>query len=432
MKITTGLVWFRNDLRIIDNSSLQKAVAENDRVIAVYCFDPFLYRQDIFGFPKVGAYRTQFTIESVNELCQNLGTLNISLIVYQDTPCDVIPDIIKKYQVDSVYLQKEWTPEERSVSEKVKTKAQSYIHNWIETYDQFLFHPNDVPFERKTIPKVFTAFRKKCEKYAGVQDTIRVQKLAPDNKIPDVHCDIPGLENLGYTPIHFSKSSAFPFRGGENQAFSRMQSYFWDSHNLSTYKETRNGLIGTEYSSKFSPWLANGSISARTLYHQVKKYEEEIEANESTYWLVFELVWRDFFKYISLKHGNDIFKIQGILGKEYEWNRNEEAIHQWIEGKTEEPFVNANMLELKHTGWMSNRGRQNVASFFAKEKELDWRIGAAYFESQLIDYDVHSNYGNWMYVAGVGNDPRNRKFNIQSQAKRYDPEETYQKLWLVD
>jgi len=88
------------------------------------------------------------------------------------------------------------------------------------------------------------------------------------------------------------------------------------------------------------------------------------------------------------------------------------------------------MIEIKKTGWMSNRGRQNVASFFAKELMLDWRIGAAYFESMLIDYDVHSNYGNWMYVAGVGNDPRDRTFNVDLQAKRYDPQNKYQCLWL--
>ena len=88
------------------------------------------------------------------------------------------------------------------------------------------------------------------------------------------------------------------------------------------------------------------------------------------------------------------------------------------------------MIELKSTGWMSNRGRQNVASYFAKELELDWRIGAAYFESLLVDYDVHSNYGNWMYVSGVGNDPRDRKFNVQIQAERYDINGKFRKLWL--
>ena len=92
--------------------------------------------------------------------------------------------------------------------------------------------------------------------------------------------------------------------------------------------------------------------------------------------------------------------------------------------------MNANMIELAQTGWMSNRGRQNVASYFSKDMGLDWRIGAAYFESMLIDYDVHSNYGNWMYVAGVGNDPRDRKFNVALQAERYDPNGRFQRTWL--
>ena len=176
--------------------------------------------------------------------------------------------------------------------------------------------------------------------------------------------------------------------------------------------------------------MANGSLSPRTIYWNVKKFEQQVIKNQSSYWLVFELIWRDYFKYISLKHGNDIFKIGGILNKNYSWSSNKKIIKNWINGETKDDFVNANMIELKRTGWMSNRGRQNVASYFAKELKLDWRIGAAYFESKLLDYDVHSNYGNWMYTSGVGNDPRDRKFNTQLQAERYDPSFSYRKLWL--
>ena len=130
-----------------------------------------------------------------------------------------------------------------------------------------------------------------------------------------------------------------------------------------------------------------------------------------------------------MKHGNKIFKIKGILERDYRWGNSYSVFDSWCEGKTSEPFVNANMIELKQTGWMSNRGRQNVASFFAKDLKMDWRMGAAYFESLLIDYDVHSNYGNWMYISGVGNDPRDRKFDIDWQAERYDPKKEFQKLW---
>jgi deoxyribodipyrimidine photo-lyase len=89
------------------------------------------------------------------------------------------------------------------------------------------------------------------------------------------------------------------------------------------------------------------------------------------------------------------------------------------------------MRELKATGFMSNRGRQNVASFWVHEYAQDWRYGAAYFEEQLIDYDPASNWGNWAYLAGVGHDPRGwRKFNIEKQAQQYDPDDKYQDLWL--
>lgn len=90
------------------------------------------------------------------------------------------------------------------------------------------------------------------------------------------------------------------------------------------------------------------------------------------------------------------------------------------------------MTELNQTGWMSNRGRQNVASYLAKIVKIDWRLGAAYFEKKLIDYDASSNWGNWAYLAGVGQDPRDRIFNTASQAQRYDKEGHYRRLWLKD
>ena len=220
--------------------------------------------------------------------------------------------------------------------------------------------------------------------------------------------------------------TAFPFKGGEIAANERLDYYFFESEKLAFYKKTRNGLVGVDDSSKFSPWLANGSISAITIYHEVKKFEREIKKNQDTYWLIFELIWRDYFKYVSLKHGDRIFYQSGILQKSYDWYKNDKALNEWINGRTKEPFVNANMLELKKTGWMSNRGRQNVASYWAKQLKQDWRIGAAYFESMLLDYDVHSNWGNWMYNSGVGNDPRDRIFNIKRQAEMYDKNGKFQ------
>ncbi len=428
-KNKVGLVWFRNDLRIADNASLANATKECEKVIAAYCFDPRQFEQSKYGnFKKTEKFRTKFNIETVCELKSNLEKLNISLLIFNEIPENVISNLIIEEKITTIYCQEEWTKDEVKIENKIKSKIDSSIE-FKTVYDQFLFHPKDIPFDTINIPNVFTQFRNKCEKSSKIRSE-SVAKAMPSSNLVENKTVIPTLHDLGFEDFTYDSRTAFPFIGGENQALKRMENYFWETENLSSYKITRNGLIGADFSSKFSPWLANGSISAKTIYWQICEYEQQVEKNESTYWLIFELIWRDYFKYISIKHGQKIFKIGGILDVDYEWKTNKNTIDNWINGKTQEPFVNANMIELQKTGFMSNRGRQNVGSFFAKNLFLDWRVGAAYFESMLIDYDVHSNYGNWMYVSGVGNDPRDRKFNIKMQAENYDGEGKFQKLWL--
>jgi deoxyribodipyrimidine photo-lyase len=351
------------------------------------------------------------------------------LLIYLGYPERLIPQVVNSFKINSIYHQNEWTPEEKKIENEIRKIIPEM--QWKTNYDQFLFHPDDVPYEDwEKIPEVFTEFRKQLEKKIRVRPTVTIT-AKPISNVIEEKTNIPTLEDLGFEPFEQPHTTAFPFVGGENQACNRIQDYFWDTKKLAVYKKTRNGLVGKDYSSKLSAWLANGSISARTIYWEVQQFEKKVVKNEDTYWLIFELIWRDYFKYISLKHGNKIFQLNGILQKEYHWNQNTKAFNQWTNGTTPEHFVNANMIELQKTGWMSNRGRQNVASYWAKEWEQDWRIGAAYFESMLIDYDVHSNYGNWMYNAGVGNDPRDRKFNIKRQAEMYDSNGKFQKMWLT-
>ncbi|MGL5111439.1 MAG: DASH family cryptochrome [Flavobacterium sp.] len=423
-----GIVWFKNDLRISDNAALQSAISENENVVGVYCFEPKHYAETLYGFKKTSHFRAKFTIESVQELRANLENIGIPLLVFQDSAEKVLPTLLDLSDPTTIYHQNEWTSEENTTLEAVKLKCGGGV-KFVGTNHQFLFPPECIPFHINEVPKVFTQFRNACEKKATVPK-IEIIKPQRDATIATDQTTIPTLADLGFETFEEDRRTAFPFRGGENQGLQRLQDYLWNTRKISQYKQTRNGLIGTDYSSKFSPWLANGCLSPRTIYWEIKRYEKEIEANESTYWLIFELLWRDYFKYISLQNGNAIFKLGGILDRDYQWSKNAKGINQWINGNTREPFVNANMIELQQTGWMSNRGRQNVASYFAKTLQLDWRIGAAYFESMLLDYDVHSNYGNWMYVAGVGNDPRDRKFNVALQAQTYDGQSKFQQQWL--
>ena len=425
---TTALVWFGNDLRIHDNEVLSKAINENNHVIGVYCINPVLLKKSNFGYRKLGKFRAKFLLQSLQDLQDNLRKKNISLLVYFDSAESKIPQLCEQFGVNFIYKQKEWTSEEASETNKVRNLIPNTEIK--EEYNQFLYHPEDILSHPNKIPNVFTAFRKKLEKYVDIRDEVSItREFSSDNLIQNTS-SIPTLEDLGFEDSIVDDRTAFPFKGGETSAIDRLNDYFFNTKKLGFYKKTRNGLVGVDYSSKFSPWLANGTISARTIYWQVKKFEQEYYKNQSTYWLIFELIWRDYFKYISMKFDNNIFKLGGILKKDYWWSKDENVIDKWINGETQDDFVNANMIELKETGWMSNRGRQNVASYFAKELEIDWRIGAAYFEEQLLDYDVHSNYGNWMYVSGVGNDPRDRKFNTQMQAERYDGNGRFRKLWL--
>jgi len=212
-----------------------------------------------------------------------------------------------------------------------------------------------------------------------------------------------------------------------------MQNYIWESNKVTTYKQTRNGLVGTDYSTKFSPWLAIGCLSPRLIYGEIKQYEKMNTANESTYWVIFELMWRDFFQFVGLKYGDILFRETGIRGINKSWSQDMNQFEKWKTGMTGVPFIDANMRELLQSGWMSNRGRQNVASFLVKDLKLDWRLGAEWFESMLIDHDSCSNYGNWNYAAGVGNDPReNRKFNIIKQSLDYDLNGDFISTWVPE
>ena len=419
------LVWFRNDLRISDNEVLYTASMEGE-VLPVYIFDPRDFGKTTFGFDKTGPYRAKFLIDSVQDLSNNLKDLEAELLTVVGKPELLLPELVKTYHIDELYVNREVTINEIQIEGKVEEALTIPVRKF---WGSTLFHIDDLPFDDiNDIPDVFTNFRKKCEKYSEIRrsypkpDTLN--SIKPHQvKEPDLNALVPEMK----AP---SEKSVISFKGGESNGLKRLKEYIWEKDLLKSYKKTRNGLLGGDYSTKFSAWLANGSVSPRTIYEEVKRYEDERVNNQSTYWLIFELIWRDYFRFSAFKYGSDIFKAGGIQKKDRSWDVNEELFHAWASGKTGIPFIDANMRELNETGFMSNRGRQNVASFLAQNLNIDWRMGAEYFEQMLIDYDPASNYGNWAYNATVGHDPRNRYFNILNQAERYDKDGSYTKYWL--
>jgi deoxyribodipyrimidine photo-lyase len=373
------------------------------------------------------------------DLKQNLQKIGSDLIILRGKPEEKIFEFAKRIEAKAVFASKEVCSEEIIIEQKLGKNLHSFGCKLSLFWQATLLHWEDLPYSIEHLPNIFTEFRKNCEKTVKIRKVFETPTSLQPFILPDlkntnlqIYQEIQ-LTDLGFEAISINSKAVLDFKGGENAALLRLDDYFWKKDCLKTYKETRNELIGADYSSKFSAWLALGCISPRKINDEILKYETQRVKNESTYWLFFELLWRDYFRFIAQKYGNKIFKFKGLKGNQHDLDltNNHILFENWKNGKTGLPFIDANMIELKETGFMSNRGRQNVASYLVKDLRINWQWGAMYFESQLIDYDVCSNWGNWNYVAGVGNDPReNRYFNIASQATKYDSKGEYVKLWL--
>ncbi|KAL5558282.1 hypothetical protein UlMin_034493 [Ulmus minor] len=436
-----AIVWFRNDLRVLDNEALFKAWISSKTVLPVYCVDPRLFGTTYyFGFPKTGVLRVQFLIECLKDLKKNLMKRGLNLLIQHGKPEEILPSLAKTFGAHTVYAQKETCSEELSVETLVSNGLKQVVLQssseksaknpklqliWGAT----MYHIDDLPFNTSSLPDVYTQFRKAFEAKCTIRSCIKMPtSLGPAPSISDWGC-IPSMDQLGLSSQNVSKG--MKFIGGESAALGRLNEYFWRKDLLKKYKETRNGMLGPEYSTKFSPWLASGSLSPRLIHEEVKRYEKERIANNSTYWVLFELIWRDYFRFLSIKYGNSIFHLGGPRKVEHRWGQDNKLFESWRDGNTGYPLIDANMKELSTTGFMSNRGRQIVCSFLVRDMGIDWRMGAEWFETCLLDYDPCSNYGNWTYGAGVGNDPReDRYFSIPKQSQTYDPEGEYVSYWL--
>ncbi|WP_435065678.1 DASH family cryptochrome [Halobaculum sp. EA56] len=438
MTADTAVVWFRRDLRVHDNEALAES-ADADEVLPVYAFDPREYGEREFGgsnsfrYQKTGPYRARFRRESVADLRERLRERGSDLVVRHDTPERVVPAVAEAVGADVVSYQTLPTPEEvraeNAVRERLRALGATPERHWTHT----LYHPNDLPTAYTDISDTYTDFRKSVENEATVREPLPEPDLPPA-PVDEVGAgSVPSQADLGVEPAEYDDRAALAFEGGEPAGLARLDRYLFEEDRLREYKETRNGLVGQGYSSKLSPWLNEGCLSPRRVRRAVKRYERERVANDSTYWLLFELVWRDFFQFQFAKHGSAFFTRGGIRGRDdLDWREDEAAFERWAAGDTGVPFVDAAMRELNATGYQSNRARQNAASFLANDLRIDWRRGAAYFETRLVDYDPASNYGNWAYVAGVGNDSRDRSFDVVSQARRYDADGEYVTRWIPE
>lgn len=427
-----ALLWFKQDLRLDDHPALQAGLTA-ECLLPVYVLDPALLEFNAFGMRRMGVHRARFLLESLVALEAELHQRGSHLLVVIGTPEQAIPQLVAQFNLDQVLTLAEIAPDEQAQVAHVAQQLGPIPLQQVPANN--LLHSEELPFTLDQLPSVFSHFRSLVEERLHVfQPRHAPQRLPvlPDGALALMQ-PLPTLSQLGLGEPLSVPSSAFPFSGGEPAALARLRDYLWKTQGVRQYKHTRNGMLGTEYSSKFSPWLANGSLSARRVIAELRRHEAQYKRNESTHWLWVEMLWRDFFRWTLLRHGSALFKAGGLKAGADTAQPVDQRFQDWSRGRTGMPLVDANMRELAATGFMSNRGRQVVASYLINDLQQDWRHGAAWFEEHLIDYDPASNWGNWAYLAGVGNDPRqNRVFNALRQARQYDPDAQYVSLWLPE
>ena len=410
-----GIYWFTTDLRLDDNPALKMAAEAMDQLLFVYSVDIPVRLSHLQVGPSISQNRQVFLSESLHCLNEQLQDLGQHLVVIENTQPEMAR-LIDDHGITHIYRNSDQHALDSADWLKIQTHYPQI--NFSEVSNNRLFRLEQFPFELGGLPDSFSKFRRKAEK-------LQIDSpLSPPNHLPP-----PITDPLPWPQLGQASEAQTLFKGGEIAGVRHMETYF-QSDLPSTYKQTRNGLDGMDYSTKFSPWLAQGCLSARRIIHRLNQYQDQVVSNDSTYWIYFELLWREYFQWYAEKYGEQMIAFSGIKDRSPNTSFYPERFQKWCQGTTPYPIVNACMRQLKATGYMSNRGRQLVASCFVHELSLDWRYGAAYMEQQLVDFDLGSNWGNWQYLAGVGADPRgHRQFDLNKQTQIYDPKQQFINHW---
>lgn len=432
--MSTVLLWLRNDLRLHDQPALHAACRLGaQHLLPVVCL-PDVQAITPWGFARIGPHRRAWLVNTIKNLLQHFQDIRCQLLILDQPASISLPALARAVNANTIVCEAIAAPEEQAEVTALRDSGLQVQTVWHSS----LLHPDQMPWPVQQLPAVFTSFRQKIEQ-AGLQPDV---PLPPPAALPPLPPQLPpeylkaqaqALAALAGSAPAPDVRSAFPYLqsdllGGESAALAHLKQYL-ERGLPHSYKRTRNGLMGQDYSSKWSPWLATGALSPRLAMAQLRQFEAKHGASDSSYWLWFELLWRDYFRFLHLQHGLALYRARGLVPG-CATPHDDQRFAAWCAGQTGQPLVDAAMRELAATGYLSNRLRQVAASYLIHDLGCDWRAGAAWFEAQLLDYDVYSNQGNWLYIAGRGTDPRGgRRFDPVKQAATYDPYGAYQRLW---
>lgn len=419
-----AIAWLRHDLRLADNPLFRFAVPP-EQLLCVYVLDEaWLAPLPGVEVPRIGPARLRFLWQSLIALRGELLRRGSDLLVRVGDPVEVVAGLAARHAADQVRVRRDAGRDESRQVQRLAERMGEGVDLWQSDGGMLLDEAN-LPMPLASLPPGFSAFRRKAERDLAVPAASPAPVTLPPwpDRAPR---GLPPLARVcdraaGWRP---DARGAFGFQGGEEAGLARLGHYL-ASGAVARYRQTRNGLSGADFSTRLSAWLAHGCLSARQIHDAVRTWEARHGASESSYWVVFELLWRDYFHWAARQEGAALFGARRLPP-------GDDAFHAWREGRTGMPFIDAAMRELTLTGWLSNRARQNVASYLVHDLGGDWRLGAAWFEHCLVDYDTASNWGNWRYIAGTGRSAQAHRFDVGWQAERYDPEGRYAACWLTE
>ena len=425
-----ALVWFRSDLRVMDNTALDRACREADSgVVAVFAICAKQWAEHDWG-----AMRVDFALRNVRALSEALKKLNIPLLVlraprFTDLPGKLLR-LAAKHECDALFFNREYEVNEQRRDAEVTATFEKHGRSVHAFTDQVILDVGGIRTDSGGFYTVFTPFKRRwleSLKAAGAPQVRGKPQRQP--RLPAVPDDVPATLR------------GFPGRcrpdlwlAGEPAARRRLGRFV--SERIERYHALRD-MPAVDGTSTLSPYLAAGVLSPRQCLCAA------MEANRGragsgkkgvTTWIS-ELIWRDFYRHILIGFPrvgmNRPFRLET---DRLPWRYDEGQFRAWCAGRTGVPIVDAGMRQLAETGWMHNRVRMIAAMFLTKDLFIDWRWGERHFMRHLVDGDFANNNGGWQWSASTGTDaaPYFRIFNPFSQSRRFDPRGDYIRRFMPE
>jgi len=423
------LYWVTKDLRISDNLALELA-NQSEQLICVAVIDPEWFKVNQQQAVPLGKKRLKFLLQGLQALSKSLHKLGQQLHIINGNTVNTLNAICDQFDITDLVVTKRPGTYERDIISNIQHKKPQLNLHQVQQFT--LFTEQMLPFALSELPESYSKFRKVVADITAASPATATYHLPPQFSQPIAERHEYWNEEVIKKIIleeNENQTRGYEFTGGEQAGFEHLQQYF-SSSAPARYKEVRNKLDGWDNSSKLSAWINYGFISVRQVMNCINEFEQLHGKNASTESLYHEILWREYFQWLHYKVQDKLYHFKGLAPSAPLTSFYPERFKKWCTASTPFPLVNACMTELFETGYLSNRGRQIVASCLVNELSIDWRYGAAWFEQHLIDYDAAINWGNWQYIAGVGVDPRGgRHFNLKKQTQIHDPDGEYQATW---